>query len=157
MSRITTKDKTQIYYKDCGIGLPIVFCHGWPLNADAWKSQMVFLVSHGYRCIAHYRRGHGRSDQPSNGNNMDTYAADLAELFDALDLKGATLVVSYLYFFHTGYKDFQIRSIFRLLRETNVHTGEAIEVIKEYYPYLQFDTIRIKDVVPFSSFRPIEL
>src|SRR5450759_5416946 len=92
MSMITTKDKTQIYYKDWGSGKPVVFSHGWPLNADAWESQMVFLVSHGFRCIAHDRRGHGRSDQPSNGNNMDTYAADLAELFEALDLKGATLI-----------------------------------------------------------------
>jgi len=92
MGTIITKDKTQIYYKDWGTGKPIVFCHGWPLNADAWESQMVFLVSHGYRCIAHDRRGHGRSDQPSKGNNMDTYAADLAELFEALDLKGATLI-----------------------------------------------------------------
>jgi non-heme chloroperoxidase len=92
MGTIITKDKTQIYYKDWGTGQPIVFCHGWPLNADAWESQMVFLVAHGYRCIAHDRRGHGRSDQPSKGNNMDTYAADLAELFEALDLKGATLI-----------------------------------------------------------------
>ncbi len=92
MSTITTKDNTQIYYKDWGTGQPIVFCHGWPLNADAWESQMVFLFAHGYRCIAHDRRGHGRSGQPSNGNNMDTYAADLAELFEALDLKGATLI-----------------------------------------------------------------
>lgn len=92
MGTITTKDKTQIYYKDWGSGKPVVFSHGWPLNADAWESQMVFLVSHGYRCIAHDRRGHGRSDQPSNGNNMDTYAADLAELFEALDLKNSTLI-----------------------------------------------------------------
>ncbi len=92
MGTIITKDKTQIYYKDWGSGKPVVFCHGWPLNADAWESQMAFLVSHGYRCIAHDRRGHGRSEQPSNGNNMNTYAADLAELFEALDLKGTTLI-----------------------------------------------------------------
>ena len=92
MSTITTKDSTQIYYKDWGSGQPVVFSHGWPLTADAWESQMVFLSSHGYRCIAHDRRGHGRSSQPWNGNEMDTYADDLAELFEALDLKHATLI-----------------------------------------------------------------
>ena len=92
MSTITTKDGTQIYYKEWGSDQPVVFSHGWPLNADAWESQMVFLASHGYRCIAHDRRGHGRSSQPWNGNEMDTYADDLAELFAALDLKGVTLI-----------------------------------------------------------------
>ena len=92
MSTITTKDGTQIYYKEWGSDQPVVFSHGWPLNADAWESQMVFLASHGYRCIAHDRRGHGRSSQPWNGNEMDTYADDLAELFEALDLKGVTLI-----------------------------------------------------------------
>lgn len=92
MSTITTKDNTQIYYKDWGVGKPVVFSHGWPLNADAWESQMVFLASHGYRCIAHDRRGHGRSGQPWNGNDMDTYADDLAQVIDALDLKNATLI-----------------------------------------------------------------
>lgn len=92
MSTITTKDNTQIYYKDWGAGKPVVFSHGWPLNADAWESQMVFLASHGYRCIAHDRRGHGRSSQPWNGNEMDVYADDLAELLDALDLKEACLI-----------------------------------------------------------------
>ena len=89
MSTITTKDGTQIYYKDWGSGQPVVFSHGWPLNADAWDDQMVFLGARGYRCIAHDRRGHGRSSQPWNGNDMDTYAADLAALVDALDLKHA--------------------------------------------------------------------
>ena len=92
MSTITTKDGTEIYYKDWGSGKPVVFSHGWPLTADAWESQMMFLASHGYRCIAHDRRGHGRSGQPWSGNDMDTYADDLAELLEALDLKGATLV-----------------------------------------------------------------
>jgi len=92
MSTITTKDGTAIYYQDWGSGSPVVFSHGWPLNADAWESQMVFLASHGYRCIAHDRRGHGRSSQPWNGNTMDTYADDLRDLIDALDLTGTTLV-----------------------------------------------------------------
>jgi non-heme chloroperoxidase len=86
MSTITTQDGTQIYYKDWG------FSHGWPLNADAWESQMVFLAQNGYRTIAHDRRGHGRSSQPSEGNDMDTYADDLAAVIEALDLKDVTLV-----------------------------------------------------------------
>ena len=86
---IATKDGTQIYYKDWGEGQPIVFSHGWPLSADAWEDQMVFLGGKGYRCIAHDRRGHGRSSQPWDGNEMDTYADDLASLVEALDLKDA--------------------------------------------------------------------
>ena len=89
MSTITVKDGTQIYYKDWGEGQPVVFSHGWPLTADAWEDQMIYLGSRGYRCIAHDRRGHGRSSQPSNGNEMDTYADDLAELVKALDLREA--------------------------------------------------------------------
>jgi non-heme chloroperoxidase len=92
MPTITTKDGTVIYYKDWGSGQPVVFSHGWPLTADAWEDQMVFLAEHGYRCIAHDRRGHGRSSQPWNGNDMNTYADDLATLAESLDLKNAVHV-----------------------------------------------------------------
>ena len=89
MGTIVTKDGTQIYYNDWGAGRPVVFSHGWPLSADAFEDQMFFLASHGYRCIAHDRRGHGRSSQPWQGNDLDTYADDLAELVSHLDLKEA--------------------------------------------------------------------
>lgn len=89
---LRTRDGATIYYKDWGSGAPVVFSHGWPLSADAWEDQMFYLASHGYRVIAHDRRGHGRSSQPFDGNDMDSYADDLAELIEALDLQGATLV-----------------------------------------------------------------
>lgn len=92
MSTIVTRDGVELYYKDWGSGQPIVFSHGWPLNADSWESQMLFLATNGYRVIAHDRRGHGRSSQPWDGNDMDHYADDLAELIEALDLKDAVLL-----------------------------------------------------------------
>ena len=89
---VTARDGTRIFYKDWGSGQPVVFSHGWPLNADAWDDQMHLVASHGYRAVAHDRRGHGRSDQPWRGNDMDTYADDLAALIEALDLRQAVLV-----------------------------------------------------------------
>jgi len=92
MSTITTKDGTQIYYKDWGAGQPVVFSHGWPLSSDSWEAQMLFLAANGYRCIAHDRRGHGRSSQPWNGNEMDTFADDLAQLIETLHLTEVVLI-----------------------------------------------------------------
>src|SRR5688500_19084942 len=89
MAIFTTKENVELYYKDWGSGPVVVFCHGWPLNADSWESQMYHLADNGFRCIAHDRRGHGRSSQPWTGNDMDTYADDLAALVQALDLKDA--------------------------------------------------------------------
>jgi non-heme chloroperoxidase len=92
MGTITTRDGTEIYYKDWGTGPAVVFSHGWPLNSDSWEAQMMFLASNGFRCIAHDRRGHGRSSQPWEGNDMDTYADDLSELIEKLHLKDVVLV-----------------------------------------------------------------
>ncbi|MYV98110.1 alpha/beta hydrolase [Streptomyces sp. SID3343] len=92
MATITTSDGTTIFYKDWGSGQPVVFSHGWPLNADAWDEQMRVVAENGFRAIAHDRRGHGRSDQPWHGNDMDTYADDLARLIETLDLRDVVLV-----------------------------------------------------------------
>ena len=92
MGTIKTEDGTELYFKDWGNGPVVVFSHGWPLSSDSWEAQMMFLASNGYRCIAHDRRGHGRSSQPWEGNDMDTYADDLAELLEDLQLKDATLI-----------------------------------------------------------------
>ncbi len=92
MCTLSTKDHTQIYYKDWGHGQPVLFSHGWPLSADSWEAQMLFLAANGYRCIAHDRRGHGRSSQPWSGNDMNTYADDLSELIESLDLKDVVLI-----------------------------------------------------------------
>jgi non-heme chloroperoxidase len=92
MGTITTKDGTQLYYKDWGAGRPVVFSHGWPLSSDSWESQMLYLAEHGFRCVAHDRRGHGRSSQPWSGNDMDTYADDLAQVIETLGLQNVTLV-----------------------------------------------------------------
>ena len=92
MSTITTQDGTQIYYKNWGAGQPVVFSHGWPLSSDSREAQMLFLANHGYRCIAHDRRGHGRSSQPWHGNEMDTFADDLAELIETLALEDVVLI-----------------------------------------------------------------
>ncbi len=91
-STVTTADGTEIYYKDWGAGPPVVFSHGWPLCSDSWEAQMLFLAERGFRCVAHDRRGHGRSTQSWNGNEMDTYAGDLAAVIEALDLRGVALV-----------------------------------------------------------------
>lgn len=91
-STITMRDGTQIYYKDWGTGQPVVFCHGWPLNSDSWEAQMLFVANHGFRAVAHDRRGHGRSSQPWTGHEMDTYADDLAQVLETLDLREVVLV-----------------------------------------------------------------
>jgi non-heme chloroperoxidase len=92
MGYLTSADGAQIFYKDWGTGRPVVLSHGWPLNSDSWEAQMVFLAAHGYRCVAHDRRGHGRSTQTWQGNDMDTYAEDLANVMDSLELTEVTLV-----------------------------------------------------------------
>ena len=145
MSTITTRDGTELYYKDWGTGQPIVFSHGWPLSADAWDDQMLFLSDRGYRCIAHDRRGHGRSGQPWGGHDMDTFADDLATLVEKLDLKdvvhvghsmGGGEVARYLGRHGTGRaaKAVLIAAVTPLMLKTSAHPeGLPIEV---------FDTLR---------------
>lgn len=155
MSTIVTQDGTPLYYKDWGSGPPVVFSHGWPLSADAWENQMVFLASKGYRCIAHDRRGHGRSGQPWTGNDMDTYADDLAGLIETLGLNGLTLighstgggeVARYIGRHGTGRvaKAVLMGSVTPLMLKTDVHPGGL--------PMKAFDDIRAGVAADRSQF-----
>jgi non-heme chloroperoxidase len=151
MSFVTTKDGTQIFYNDWGKGQPIVFTHGWPLTADAFEDQMFFLASNGYRCIGHDRRGHGRSSQPSGGNDMDTYADDLATLVESLDLKdaihvghstGGGVVARYIGRHGTSRvaKAVLINAVPPLMQKTEANpNGFPIEVIDQWRAAVQAD------------------
>src|SRR6202171_5259001 len=155
MATITVKDGTHIYYKDWGTGQPVVFSHGWPLSADALEDQMFYLASHGYRCIAHDRRGHGRSSQPWTGNDMDHYADDLAELVQKLDLKnaihvghstGGGEVARYIARHGTKRvaKAVLIASVPHLMRRTSANPGDL--------PITVFDGLRSSVVADRSQF-----
>ena len=166
MSTITTKDGTQIYYKDWGEGQPVVFSHGWPLTADAFEDQMFFLAANGYRCIAHDRRGHGRSGQTRGGNNMDTYADDLAAVVEALDLRdaihvghstGGGEVTRYIGRHGTGRvaKAVLISAVPPLLQKTDANpNGLPIEVIDQIRQGVQADRNQFMTEfrVPFFGF-----
>ena len=154
-STITTADGTEIYYKDWGSGPPVVFSHGWPLCSDSWEAQMLFLADAGFRCIAHDRRGHGRSTQSWNGNEMDTYAEDLATLIETLDLHDVTLigfsagggeVARYIGRHGTGRvaKAALIAAVPPLMLQTNANPGGL--------PIAKFDEIRAHCVADRSQF-----
>ncbi|MGC2131015.1 MAG: alpha/beta hydrolase [Candidatus Aquilonibacter sp.] len=144
MPTITLRDGTELYYKDWGKGQPIVFSHGWPLNADAWEDQMFFLSSKGYRCIAHDRRGHGRSSQPFDGNDMDTYADDLAQLTEKLDLSNAV---------HVGHSTGGGEVTRYILRHGNARVAGAALVSS--VPPLMLKTPNNPDGTPLEAFDQI--
>jgi len=141
MDTITVKDGTKIYYKDWGTGQPLFFHHGWPLSADDWDSQMMFFLERGYRVIAHDRRGHGRSTQTVNGNDMDTYAADVAELAEALDLKDSI---------HIGHSTGGGEVIRYVARHGNGRVAKA--VIISAIPPMLLQSAKNPDGLPMSVF-----
>lgn len=141
MDTITVKDGTRIYYKDWGTGQPLFFHHGWPLSADDWDSQMMFFLERGYRVIAHDRRGHGRSTQTVNGNDMDTYAADVAELAEALDLKDSV---------HIGHSTGGGEVVRYVARHGNGRVAKA--VIISAIPPMLLQSVKNPDGLPLAVF-----